>query len=163
LANPDFSKTEVVKAYAHTIVAPAMDYWKQTIEGKKGDQLERMKAVCVFNPLHVLGNKISVSDIDGLKIFKFYEHPEIRAEIEVMKNEVMKYQALAASIKSFEERKDTKGKDTFDLSDWWKSNCATLPGFTYVLRAVMTNSPNSCPPERLFSLFNTTYNDDQGS
>ncbi len=82
----------------------------------------------IFNPLHVLGNKISESDIDGLKIFKFYVHPKIRAEIEVMKNEVMKYQALATSIKSFEERKD-KGKATFDLSDWWNLNCATLPGF----------------------------------
>ena len=30
----------VVKAYAHTIVAPVIDYWKQTIESKKGDQLE---------------------------------------------------------------------------------------------------------------------------
>ena len=69
LAKPDFSKTEVVKAYVHTIVAPAIDYWKRTIEGKKGDQLERMKAVRIFNPLHVLGNKISVSDIDELKIF----------------------------------------------------------------------------------------------
>ncbi len=61
---------------------------------------------------------ISESDIDGLKIFKFYEHPETRAEIEVMRNKVMKYQALTVSIKSFEERKDSKGKDTFDLSDW---------------------------------------------
>jgi hypothetical protein len=61
-----------------------------------------------------LGNKISVPDIDGLKIFKLYEHPEIRPQIEVMKSEVMKYQALAASIKSFEERKDSKGKDTLD-------------------------------------------------
>ena len=87
-----------------------------------------MKVVRIFNPLHVLGNKVSESDIDGLKIFKFYDHPEIQ----VMKTEVMKYQALAGSIKSFEERKDSKGKDTFDLSDWWKSNCATLPGFTYV-------------------------------
>ncbi len=52
-----------------------------------------------------MGNKISESDIDGLKIFKFYDHPEIRAEIQVMKTEVMKYQALAGSIKSFEERK----------------------------------------------------------
>ena len=32
LVNPDFSKTEVVKAYAHSIVAPAIDYWKQTID-----------------------------------------------------------------------------------------------------------------------------------
>ncbi len=67
----------------------------------------------------VLVNKISESDIDGFKKFKFYEHPEIRPEIEVMKTEVMKYQALTGSIrgKSFEERKDSKGKDTFDLSD----------------------------------------------
>ncbi len=120
-----------------------------------------MKTVRIFNPLHVLGNKISESDIDGLKIFKFYEHPEIRAEIKVIKNEVMKYQTLAASIKSFEERKDIKWKDTFDLSDWWKSNCTTLSGFTYVLREVLTNSPNSCPPECLCSIFNVSYNDDQ--
>jgi hypothetical protein len=65
----------------------------------------------------VLGNKISESDIDGFKKFKFYQHPEIRPQIEVMKTEVMKYQALAGSIKSFEERKDIEGqvsKDTFD-------------------------------------------------
>jgi hypothetical protein len=58
-------------------------------------------------------------------------------------------------------KKDVQGKKTLVLSDWWKSNCATLPGFVYVLRAVLTNSPNSCPPERLFSLFNATYDDDQ--
>jgi hypothetical protein len=33
------------------------------------------------------------------------EHPEIRAQIEVMKTE-------------FKERKDNKDKDTFDLSDY---------------------------------------------
>jgi hypothetical protein len=162
LTRPDFSKTEVVKTYTYSIVAPAMDYWKQTIEVKKGAHLTRMKTVRIFNPLHVLGNKISVSDIhDELKIFKFFEHHEIRPQIELMKTEVIKYQDLAGSIMSFEERKDIKGKDTFDLSDWWKSNCATLPGFTYVFRAVLTNSPNSCPTERLFSIFNETYNDDQ--
>ena len=122
-----------------------------------------MKTVGIFNPLLVLGNKISESDIDGLKIFKFYEHPDIRDQIEVMKTEFIWYQSLTDSIKSFEERKDIKDKDTFDLSDWWKSNCATLPGFTYVLREVLTNSPNSYPSERLFSIFNATYNDDQKS
>ena len=76
-----------------------------------------------------------------------------------MKTEVMKYQTLVGSIKSFEERKDSKGKDKFDLSDWWKLNCAT--GFTYVLRVVLTNSPNSRLSECLFSIFNATYHDDQ--
>ena len=78
-----------------------------------------------------------------------------------MKPEVMKYQALAGSIKAFEERKDNKGKDTFDLSRIGGSQTATLPGFTYVLYAVLTNLPNSCPPESLFSIFNATYDDDQ--
>jgi hypothetical protein len=33
------------------------DYWKQTIEEKKGNQLERTKTVCIFNPLHVFGEQ----------------------------------------------------------------------------------------------------------
>ena len=67
-----------------------------------------------------------MSDIDGLKIFQLYEHPEIweetiegkkgaqhheiRPQIEAMKTQVMKCQALAASIKSFEERQDSQGR-----------------------------------------------------
>jgi hypothetical protein len=46
-----FSKTEVVKVYDHTIVAPPTDYWKQTIGDKKGDQLERMKTVRILSTL----------------------------------------------------------------------------------------------------------------
>ena len=64
-----FSKTEVVKAYVYTIVAPGIHYWKENMEGKTGAQLARMKAVRhtgnVFNPLHVFDNKISVSDCCG--------------------------------------------------------------------------------------------------
>ncbi len=95
-----------------------------------------------LQPAVVLGNKISVSDIDELKIFKVYEHHEIRPQIELVKTEVIKYETLPA---------------------WWKSNCPTLTAFTYVFRTVMTNSPNSCPSESLFTIFNATYNDDQKS
>jgi hypothetical protein len=89
--------------------------------------------------------------------------PFLLAKIEVMKTEFMWCQTLTDSIKAFEERKDNKGKDTFDLSDWWKSNSTTLPGFTYVFRVVLSNSPNFCPTESLFSIFNVNYNDDQKS
>jgi hypothetical protein len=67
------------------------------------------------------------------------------------------------SIKSLVERKDDKGQDTFEISDWWKVNCAKLPAFTYVLCAVLTNSHNSCSPERLFTIFNSTFDADQKS
>ena len=84
-------------------------------------------------------------------------------QIEVMKNEVITYQTPADSIKSLVERKDDKGQDTFDISDWWKANCAKLPAFTYVLRTVLTNSPNICPPECPFSIFNSSFDADQES
>ena len=67
------------------------------------------------------------------------------------------------SIKPLDQRKDAKGKDTFVLSDWWRCNSGELPHFAFVLRAVLTNAPNSCPPERLFSMFNATFGEDQKS
>ena len=85
LTNPDFSKMEIVKAYAHTIVAPAIDYWIKTIDMKKGDEVAHLKAVLIFNPLHVVVNKISVADIDNLKLFKLSEHPQIEPHIQGLK------------------------------------------------------------------------------
>jgi hypothetical protein len=49
----------------------------------EGAQLARLKALRIFNRLHVLTNKISASDIDGFKILQLYAHPEIRPQIEV--------------------------------------------------------------------------------
>ena len=54
-----------------------------------------------------------------------------------------------------------KDKNTFVLSDWWRYNSGELPHFAFVLRAVLTNAPNLCPPERLFSMFNATFGEDQ--
>ena len=94
LTNPDFSKMQVVKAYAHTVVAPAIDYWRTTIDTKKGAEVARFKVARIFNPLHVLGYPISVSDIDSLKILRLTEHPLIMPHIDGMKSEIIKYQAL---------------------------------------------------------------------
>jgi hypothetical protein len=131
---------DVVKAYAHTIVAPAIDYWIKTIDIKKGDEVARLKTARIFNPLHVVVNKISVDDIDNLKLFKLSEHPQIGPHIEDMKSEINKYHALVQSIKSLDERKDVKGKDTFSLPEWWRCNSGSLPHFSFVLRALLTNA-----------------------
>jgi hypothetical protein len=86
LTDPDFSKMDVVKAYAHTIVAPATDYWITTIDVKKGDEVARFKAARIFNPLHVMVNKISVAD--NLNLFRLSEHPQIGTHIQGMKSEI---------------------------------------------------------------------------
>ena len=69
--------------------------------------------------MHVLGNNISVSYIEGLKIFKMSQHPQILMQIEVMKTEVITYRTLTDSIKALVDRKDGNGKDIFDMSNWW--------------------------------------------
>jgi hypothetical protein len=46
-----------------------------------------------------------------LKILKLCEHPEIAPQIVVMKTEVMKYQALADSIKSFRKGRIAKERN----------------------------------------------------
>jgi hypothetical protein len=46
---------------------------------------------------------------------------------------------------------------------WWRCNSGNLPHFAFVLRSLLTNAPNSCPPERLFSMFNATFGEDQKS
>jgi len=80
-----------------------------------------------------------------------------------MKSELIKYHTLVKSFKPLDQRKDAKGKDTFvpQCCDWWRCNSADIPHFAFVLRAVLTNAPNSCPPERLFSKFNATFGEDQ--
>jgi hypothetical protein len=50
LTDPEFSKIDVVKAYAHTIVAPAIDYWIKTIDIKKGDEVAHFKELAYSIP-----------------------------------------------------------------------------------------------------------------
>jgi len=113
--------------------------------------------------LHVLGHPNSVADFESLKFFRLTVHPRIRPHIEGMKSELIKYHTLVKSFKPLDQRIDAKGKDTFvpQCCDWWRCNSADIPHFAFVLRAVLTNAPNSCPPERLFSKFNATFGEDQ--
>ena len=96
-----------------------------------------------------------------LEIFQTEQDPLIRPHIEGMKSELIKYHALVKSIKPLDQRKDAKDKDTFVLSDWWRCNSGELPHFAFVLRAVLTNAPNSCLSERLFSMFNASFGEYQ--
>ena len=98
-----------------------------------------------------------------LGLFRFYKHPKLAPKIREMKSEIVQYNSLVNAIKPAAQRVDAKGKDTFDLQVWWKGNCAKVPACAYALRAVrvLTNSPNSIPPERVFSILNDTFDDDQ--
>ena len=74
----------VLLAHARAIVSPAAVYFEKTIEGKRGGQLARMKAVRFFNPLHVLSSgEVTKTDIEGLSVLRMFEHPKLKPKIEV--------------------------------------------------------------------------------
>ena len=82
-----------------------------------------------------------------------------------MKSEIAAYNALVKGIKPVAQRLNDQGKDTFDLGAFWRENEVGkgVDAFAFVLRAVLANSPNSIPPERVFSILNDTFEDDMDS
>jgi hypothetical protein len=64
-------------------------------------------------------------------------------------------------IKPLEERENAEGNGTFDMEAWWKSQRSDLRAWASALRAMLYNVPNSCPPERAFSILNGCIDDGQ--
>ena len=77
-----------------------------------------------------------------------------------MRAEVTKYNSIVKSIKPLNERLKN-GKDTFTLLGFWRAHEAAVPALASVLRAILAHAPNSIPPERVFSILNNTFADDQ--
>ena len=101
------------------------------------------------------------ADVDALKAFRFTKKPALAALLPKMKGEIAKCNMLVPTIKPRSERLDKDGNDTFDLLAWWRANAAELASWVSVLRAVLAHAPNSCPPERVFSILNDSFDDDQ--
>ena len=164
LSSTDLTDIEVLLARARAVVSPAAKYFETAMEGKRGGQLARMKAARFFNPLHVLASgEVTEADINGLSLFRCSKHPKLAPKIQEMKGEITKYNSLVKSIKPLAQRLDAKGNDTFTLLGFWRASEGEVPAFSYVLRAVLSNAPNSIPPERVFSILNNTFDDDQDS
>ena len=53
-----------------------------------------MKAARMFNPLHIMGNKIGRVDIHNLKLFQLSRHSDIRSCLDGMKAETSKYNGV---------------------------------------------------------------------
>ena len=63
----DFGCVEALKISVGQIVAPALEYYEDTVEGEMGGQIRRMRlARAVFDPLHVKANGLSPDLIEDL-------------------------------------------------------------------------------------------------
>ena len=152
----------MLKELVRKSVAPALHYLNTKIFGECINQVRRMEAAIVFGPIHVQGNGVDEADVDRLvSCYRFFRLPRFTGLPTKMKEELPAYRAAVAMIKPLEEREDAKGNDTFDMEAWWKSQRGDLRAWASVLRAVLCHVPNSCPPERAFSILNDCIDDDQ--
>ena len=92
---------------------------------------------------------------------KNFETDRASADHAAHRRHVVRDHEVPSSGEVYQVSKGRQRQRHFVLSDWWRCNSGELPHFAFVLRAVLTNAPNSCPPERLFSMFNATFGEDQ--
>ena len=89
-----------------------------------------------------------------MSVFAFSRHPQVAPELAQMKQQVATYNSLCAALA-------TTNKKKFDIESFWRTNASTVPSWAFVCRAVLANATNSCPPERVFSILNNSFDDDQ--
>ena len=165
LARGDLQDVEVLKELVRMAVVPAHNYCSTKIFGECLQQVRRMEAAVSFNPLSVKANGIGVSDVDRLaERYRFFDLVRFAGLAAKMKEELPSYLAAVAMIKPLNERLDEDDKDTFDIEAWWRSvHLGDLRAWADALCAVLCHVPNSCPPERAFSILNDSIGDDQTS
>ena len=101
-------------------------------------------------------------DIEDLSLFRLSEHLKIAPKIEEKKTEVVKVQRGGQGAQAALAAARPRGKrHLLSLLTFWRANGDVVPAFAYVLRAVLANSPNSIPSERVFSILNDTFDEDQ--
>ena len=153
---------EVLKEFALLSVKPACTYFERVVLGDCADQIARLAAARIFDPLHVLATGVSMTDVETLaQVYRFFKLEEFSELPAAMVAEIPAYLASVKEIRPLSQRLDTDGKDTFDMQDFWRAKEGALPAWAKVLGAVLCHVPNSAPPERAFSILNNSIGDDQ--
>jgi ribosomal protein L6P/L9E len=155
------NNVEDLMEYSRGVARPAAAYFDERVLGRDGAQLRRMSAGSYFNPISVnLPSELGITNL--VRVFPmFMKHPRLVGAPSKMSAEIPTYISLINSIPPASERMDDEGHDTFDIAVFWRRAARKLPATALALRAVITNSPNSAPPERVFSILNDTFDDDQ--
>ena len=83
--------------------------------------------------------------VDSLQIFPFLVHV-----IPSLKSEMPQYIAKTADV-----------SEDLNPLDWWKLNAGALPYWSSAARKVLVLQPSSAATERVFSLLNASFSDQQ--
>ncbi len=133
--------------YSIGCVQPGLDYFQDKLGNDTQNPMAAFKAARLFCPSKVNEMKPSAGDVDDLRAFPFLE-----GDIDGLKAELPTYLALAADVDA-----------SVDSLEWWKSHCESdgLAHWLSVAQKLFLVQPSSAAGERVFSILNRSFGDQQ--
>ena len=134
--------------YAKACAQPAYDYFHCKFDVDLKETLLVFKASRYFDPLQLIELQPTCCDIDELRVLKFLNSKTIDG----LKSELPVYMSKAADLSS-----------NICKLTWWKRHAVELPCWSNACKSLLLIQPSSAAAERVFSLLNNSFNDQQNS
>ena len=147
LASGVSSVQQQLVSYARSCVQPGITYFQNQLASSLKVSLAAFKAARMFSPQKANFMQPNAAAVDDLGAFPFLN---TRAILDDLKTELPLYLAKAADV-------DT----SVDPINWWRQNQIHLPKWSSALQKVLLIQPSSAASERVFSLLNSSFSEQQ--
>ena len=133
--------------FVNACIKPALDYYKEHLKADLMNiPMKAFKAARLFSPHIVQKIKPECTGLTDLLSFPFITESALTA----LKEEFPKYAAIAEDV-----------SDEFTVLEFWKSNSKELPKWGEAASRVLLCQPSSAAAERVFSIMNHSFGDQQ--
>ena len=125
----------------------AQRYILEKIGGDLGGLVEAFKAARLFCPQKIIEMQPTANSVDSLKALPFLDKQEV---LDGLKEELPQYLAKVSDVSC-----------EIDPVDWWGRHSADLSKWSAAARQVLLVQPSSAAAERVFSIRNQSFGDQQ--
>ena len=132
--------------HAKQCIQPGIDYFNHQLTTTLQRSLTVFKAARLFSPQKMQDMQPNASSIDSLSAFPFFDGEDLGR----LKSELPVYLGKAVDLDA-----------SIDPLQWWQHNASDLPYWSSAARKVVLVQPSSAASERVFSLLNASFQDQQ--
>ena len=136
-----------LSTYGLNCVKPGIDYFNEHLGSDLKMPMKFFKAARFFSPLKINEIQPTATDLDCLDVF-----PCLTQSIDPLKHELPTYLAKAIDVSTESE---------IEIWKWWQIHSEELPNWSSAAHQVFLVQPSSSASERVFSILNNTFGNQQ--
>ena len=151
LAGGDQARQAELQQHARSCIQPAIDYFLRRFNHVEGDLypiVRAFKAARLCCPRYIQEVKPTPQAVDQLRVFPVFDDEEM---ITRLKQELAALKVAAEDLSPSQDR-----------LDWWRKRRG-IPTWRKAAKIILATVPSSAAAERVFSLMNAAFNDQQAS